>query len=294
MDMRRLVVPLAALLIVAGAGAAYAADSDGDGMPDRWERSHGLSPNKPNAGGDPDRDHLKNIDEYLHHGDPHNDDTDNDGISDGNEVHKWGTRVDQADAVVGLVSADTVCSRDGDCGQAPLGGARLILREDDGTELSTYSNEDGTFSFRAPSGHYTLTPRDVPGFATPAPITFNHRSGSEVIKYIYGQETGLGLVGQVTQSPTCPGPQRPGDDCTDPLEGAPLRVEDSTGAVVGRTTSDAGGRYYFDLGAGSYTLVAENLGQSNLPAPPGPVDFTIRSNDPGPVSIALDYDTGIR
>jgi hypothetical protein len=294
MDMRSLVVPLAVLSIVVGAGAAFAADSDGDGMPDRWERNHGLAANKPNADGDPDRDRLKNIDEYFNHGDPKDGDTDDDGLTDGNEIHKWGTRIDRKDAVVGLASADVVCTTDDTCGQAALGGAGLILRAEDTSEMATISNEDGTFSFRAPKGRYTLSPRDVPGFATPDPLSFNVRSGAVVAKFIYGEATGLGLVGQVTRSPTCPGPQRQGEDCIEPLEGAPLRVEDSTGAVVARTTSGPGGRYYVDLGAGSYTLIAEPMGDSNFPSPPGPVAFTISPNDPGPRSIHLDYDTGIR
>ena len=59
----RLVVALAAGLLLALALAAPSADaagrdSDGDGMPNRWERAHELNPHRANASGDPDRDRL--------------------------------------------------------------------------------------------------------------------------------------------------------------------------------------------------------------------------------------------
>jgi len=48
-----------------------AADSDGDGMPNDWELSHGLNPNDPaDAGADGDQDGLTNLQEYLAGTDP--------------------------------------------------------------------------------------------------------------------------------------------------------------------------------------------------------------------------------
>ncbi len=53
-------------------GLKQTADSDGDGLPDWWEKIYNLNPNLPGgnggrngAGGDPDRDGLSNLAEYL-------------------------------------------------------------------------------------------------------------------------------------------------------------------------------------------------------------------------------------
>ncbi|MFT3789404.1 MAG: hypothetical protein QM770_25025 [Tepidisphaeraceae bacterium] len=52
-------------------GAKPIVDTDGDGMPDDWERAHGLNPNDPaDANTDLDRDGYTNVEEFLYRTDP--------------------------------------------------------------------------------------------------------------------------------------------------------------------------------------------------------------------------------
>ena len=46
-------------------------DADRDGMPQDWERIHGLDPERADHGEDPDRDGYTNIEEFLNRTDPH-------------------------------------------------------------------------------------------------------------------------------------------------------------------------------------------------------------------------------
>lgn len=73
------------------------ADTDGDGMPDNWELDHLLNPLVSDGTPDPDNDGLTNLQEFQHETDPHNPDSDSDGLSDGDEVHIYQTDPAQYD-----------------------------------------------------------------------------------------------------------------------------------------------------------------------------------------------------
>lgn len=76
---------LVMLLALPGIAAARHGDSNGDRIPDRWEKRHHLSLNVSQAGRDQDRDHLRNRAEFLAGDNPRDRDSDDDGVMDGEE-----------------------------------------------------------------------------------------------------------------------------------------------------------------------------------------------------------------
>ena len=68
------------------------ADTDGDGIPDDGEIDLGLDPNDDtDAALDPDSDNLTNLEEYENGTDISDSDSDDDGLSDGDELNTHGT-----------------------------------------------------------------------------------------------------------------------------------------------------------------------------------------------------------
>jgi len=67
-------------------------DSDTDGLPDPWEIAHrNTNPCVMDALEDPDNDNLTNLEELIYSANPDTNDTDNDGLSDYDEVFIYGT-----------------------------------------------------------------------------------------------------------------------------------------------------------------------------------------------------------
>ncbi len=64
----------------------YSDDSDSDGMLDKWEIDNQLNPKEDDASLDVDEDGLTNIQEYQNGTNPNLEDTDNDGLSDSDEI----------------------------------------------------------------------------------------------------------------------------------------------------------------------------------------------------------------
>jgi hypothetical protein len=78
-----LALGIAALLAIPGVAAAK--DRNHDKIPDRWEKRHHLSLSVDQAGRDQDGDHLRNRGEFRAGDNPRDSDSDDDGVTDGNE-----------------------------------------------------------------------------------------------------------------------------------------------------------------------------------------------------------------
>ncbi|MHA1699130.1 MAG: hypothetical protein ACTSWN_09860, partial [Promethearchaeota archaeon] len=68
-----------------------------DSMPDGWEVNNLLNPLSDDSAGDPDLDGLTNLAEYNSGSDPQYNDTDDDGLTDGQEVLTYGTNATNDD-----------------------------------------------------------------------------------------------------------------------------------------------------------------------------------------------------
>jgi len=72
-------------MLVALPALASAKDRNHDHIPDRWEKRHHLSLNVNQAGRDQDQDGLDNSGEFQAGDNPRSDDSDGDGVTDGEE-----------------------------------------------------------------------------------------------------------------------------------------------------------------------------------------------------------------
>jgi hypothetical protein len=100
-----------------------------------------------------------------------------------------------------------------------------------------------------------------------------------------------GIAGTVVRSPTVP-VSRPGEIDWAPLAGARIDIERADGGKRGYVVSDSGGRFFVDLGPGSYRLIAQPFTAGMFPTPPGPQEVVVPAH--GIVQVRIDYDTGIR
>lgn len=80
-----IVAALLGALALALPGAAAARDTNHDRIPDRWEKRHKLSLKVNQARKDQDRDGLRNLGEFRSHTSPRDNDSDDDGVEDGEE-----------------------------------------------------------------------------------------------------------------------------------------------------------------------------------------------------------------
>jgi hypothetical protein len=92
----------------AKARVAKKSDRNRDRIPDRWERRHGLSLKVNQARRDQDRDGLRNRAEFLAGTDPRDDDSDNDGVEDGEENAGTVKSFDGTTLVIRLFSGEEI------------------------------------------------------------------------------------------------------------------------------------------------------------------------------------------
>jgi hypothetical protein len=97
-----------------------------------------------------------------------------------------------------------------------------------------------------------------------------------------------GVFGKVTISPTCPGPQQPGQICVGPLSDVPVQLRDELDQIVGTAITDEWGFFDIRSEAGDYTIHIETEGVFPV-CPQTPVTVP-----DGLVAVTIRCDTGIR
>jgi hypothetical protein len=103
-----------------------------------------------------------------------------------------------------------------------------------------------------------------------------------------GADTMPRLAGIVTVGPTCGGPQREGQQCSQPLVGVEVRLTDARNRIVASAVTDAAGRFVLSAPAGHFKLGA---GKGKLPACPVlDVELPLRPDR----SMHLVCDSGMR
>lgn len=127
--MRRLTLVAALALLVmlsiASVAAARGGDRNRDRLPDRWERAHHLSLKVNQARRDQDHDGLNNRGEFRADTNPRDEDSDNDGVEDGEE--NAGTIDSFEDGVLTIALAQ---------------GGKLSARVDGDTEIECHTPGD--------------------------------------------------------------------------------------------------------------------------------------------------------
>lgn len=137
-------------LLVSGmaTSAAYAGsrDADGDGIPTRWEKSHGMNPFRAaDAKRDFDRDGLSSLREYRLGTRIRDEDSDNDGYDDGDEVKDGFRSTSALDADTnsdGILDGDDDADRDGVDNEDEDDAAERCGVDDDDTDRDDVADED--------------------------------------------------------------------------------------------------------------------------------------------------------
>jgi hypothetical protein len=135
LSMTLFALALGALALLAVPSLAAAKDRNHDHIPDRWEKRHHLSLGANQARLDQDRDHLRNRAEFLADDNPRDDDSDDDGVIDGQE------------------QAGTIASFDAQTGRLTIdlfGGGAVFGLVTEGTEIECEDHSSASVSSDGP------------------------------------------------------------------------------------------------------------------------------------------------
>jgi hypothetical protein len=164
-----LLAALGALALLALPGIAAAKDRNHDRIPDRWEKRHHLSLKVKQTTRDQDRDQLRNRAEFLAGNDPRDPDSDDDGVTDGDEnagrIASFDAGTGQlvidlfsGDRVSGIVNGDTRIGCEGDEDHHSQASA-----SDEGEDQSGPSDDSGPGSDNSGANDQSGEPEDHQG-----------------------------------------------------------------------------------------------------------------------------------
>lgn len=146
--VRVTIFAIASLFALVATAGAIGGDRNGDGIPDRWAKKHGLKASKNQANRDQDHDNVRNLCEYEAGMDPRDKNSDNDRRRDGREDSDRDGMVNSVESEVETGCDDADSDDDGmDDGDEisgyvhSLDGDILRIRMVDGTILKAPLNE---------------------------------------------------------------------------------------------------------------------------------------------------------
>ena len=143
--------------------SALPRDSDSDGMPDEWELTYGFNPDDDSdATGDLDGDGLTNLEEYTNEATPNDGDSDDDGVSDGDEVNMHGTDPRHADSDRDGVDDSTELFTDG---TDPTRPENVLIQNATGGVADNHSGTRVEFPSGCLSSESIVADISVPGSA---------------------------------------------------------------------------------------------------------------------------------
>jgi len=152
-------------------------DTDGDGMYDWWEIQNGFDKNNPkDAQEDGDKDGLTAKQEFFYKTNPSKSDSDNDGVSDGDEVKQGSNPIGSGPLQVNEITMDDSDGDGLDSAHEALFGTDPNNRDTDGDGFSDYREISRGYD---PTGNvggneHIKTVLRIPAIGVDAPVIWSH------------------------------------------------------------------------------------------------------------------------